>query len=161
MSRDEPTPRPQPPNSPEIAPPLKPPSGQTIIAYRLAALVLGLGVAMSLANILIGGQPNPTAIVIDGILIAGLLFFKAWARSFTLIRVALGAILWPILYFLGNPLPIALVSSLVQWGFCGALLLLLTGETKPRRLAIAMAVYAAFVLVPSTMLFISFLIRVH
>ncbi len=157
MVRDEPTP--QPPAHPEIAPPSKPPSRPTSTAYRLAALVLGLGVAMSLASALIGGQPNPTAIVIDSLLIGGLLFFKPWARSFTLIRVGLGAILWPVLYFLGNPPSIALVSSLIQWGYCGALLLLLTRETKPRRLAIALGVYAALVLVPSAVLFISFLMR--
>ncbi len=157
MVHDESTP--QPPDRAETAPPPKPPSGPTPTAYRLAALVLGLGVAMSLAFFLFGGQPDPITIVIDAILIAGLLFYKPWARSFTLIRVGLGAVLWPILYFLGNPPLIALVSSLIQWGFCGALLLLLTGETKPRRLAIALAIYAALVLVPSAALFMTFLLR--
>jgi len=130
-------------------------TGQSRLAYRLAAAVLFL---VALINVVDGavawalgveaelGLCTVLPILIDGGLAVGLLQLRKGARTWVLIRAGLGATLWPILLFLGNDPITAIIMSVMQWGFCGALLLLLTGETKTWRLALAAAIFVVFTL---------------
>jgi len=122
-------------------------SGQSPLAYRLAAAVLFFGVVINIVDMIVGGSAETVAtLIIDFGLAVGLIRLKAGARNFTLFRAVLGAILWPILMFVGNDVFTAIIMSLMQWGYCGALILLLTGRSKTWRLVLAIAIFVVFVL---------------
>jgi len=130
-------------------------TGQSRLAYRLAAAVLFL---VALINVVDGvlawalgveaevGLCTALPILIDFGLGIGLIQLRKGARTWVLIRAGVGATLWPILLFLGNDPITAAIMSAMQWGFCGALLLLLTGESKTWRLALAAAIFVVFTL---------------
>jgi tetratricopeptide (TPR) repeat protein len=124
------------------------PTGQSRLAYRLAAIVLCLGVFINIISVVIGGDVT-TVIpsLIDLILAAGLFHLRPGARKFTLFRAVTGAILLPILVFVGQDAAAAIVISVMQWGYCGAMILLLTGQSKTWRLTLAIGIFVVFTLV--------------
>ncbi len=124
-------------------------TGQSRLAYRLAAALLVVGVTFQIVDALL--TPNTPgglniSIVIDFGLAIGLLQLRAGARTWVLVRAVLGAILWPVLFFHGNDLPSAVFMTVAQWGYCGAVILLLTGKSTTWRLVLAVAVFAVFYL---------------
>lgn len=130
-------------------------TGQSKLAYRLAGAVLLLGALVSVVDALVSwafdipvetGFSRILALVIDIGLAIGLFQLRKGARTWVLIRAGAGAILWPIVLFLGSDPLTAAILSVMQWGFCGALLLLLTGESKPWRLALGVASFVVFYL---------------
>lgn len=121
-------------------------TGQSRLAYRLAAVALFLGVIINVINAIMGGSPMIIAVVIDFILAIGLIQLRTGARNFTLFRAVIGAILWPILLFAESDLTTGIVTSIIQWGYCGSIILLLTGRTKTWRLALAAGIFGVFVL---------------
>ena|GEM_PF-2985321 len=130
------------------------PTGQSRLAYHLAAVALLLGVIVNIVDGILGGNLSLKliTIVIDTILVIGLIQLRPGARTYTLVRSAAGAILWPILMFAQHDLTTAIVSSIMQWGYCGSLILLLTGESKTWRVVLAVAVYVILFLGVSTIL---------
>ncbi len=130
-------------------------TGQSRLAYRLAAAVLFVVVLINVVDGLVAwaldveaelGLCTVLPILIDGGLAIGLLQLRKGARTWVLIRSGVGATLWPILLFLMYDPVTAAIMSAIQWGFCGALLLLLTGESKTWRLALAVAIFVVFTL---------------
>ena len=123
-------------------------TGQNRLAYRLAAVALFVGVIVNIMDGLLGSNLGLKIIpiVIDTILVIGLIQLRPGARTYTLFRAAAGAILWPILMFAQNDLTTAIVSSIMQWSYCGSLILLLTGESKTWRLALAVGIYVVLFL---------------
>jgi hypothetical protein len=130
-------------------------TGQSRLAYRLAAAVLVLGALISIMDALVawamGGQTDlvlfqKLPVVIDVALAVGLFQLRKGARTWVLIRAGAGATLWPILLFLNHDAITATVLSVMQWGSCGALLLLLTGQSKTWRLVLAVASFVVFTL---------------
>ena len=128
------------------------PTGQSSLAYRIAAGLLILGVLMNIVGLLVEGTTLSTPIVISGlvdfILVIGLFRLRTWARNLTYARAFLGAIVVPIWYFLvvfrANIL-LTLLVGVVQWAYCGSLILLLTGQSKVWRLIVAIAIFFVFV----------------
>jgi tetratricopeptide (TPR) repeat protein len=123
---------------------LPPTIDQSQLAYRLTALILLLGASINIISWFLLGNISPYMIstVVDVILAIGLLQFRTGARSFTLFRTVVGAVLGPILFFVNNDIVTALVTSAIQWGYCGSILLLLTGQTKTWRVILAGAIAA-------------------
>jgi hypothetical protein len=139
-------PEPQPPPSGET------PTGQSRLAYRLAAMLLFVGASLNIVDALLSGGATLTALLpgigIDIFLGIGLLRFSGRLRLWVLVRAVLGAIAWPIIAFLGTEPSTALVMSAMQLGYSSALLVLLTGQSKTWRLGLALAVFAGFTLGP-------------
>ncbi|NIV30419.1 MAG: hypothetical protein GWN58_13260 [Anaerolineae bacterium] len=130
-------------------------TGQSRLAYRLAATVLLVGALVTVADVLISwalglgtaaGFSVIIRIAIDVGLAIGLLQLRKGARTWVLIRAGVGATLWPIVLFLSNDLITAAIMSVMQWGFCGALLLFLTGQSKTWRLVLGMVIFVVFTL---------------
>ncbi len=130
-------------------------TGQSRLAYRMAAAVLFLVVLINVVDGVLAwalgveaeiGLCTALPILIDVGLGIGLIQLRKGARTWVLIRAGVGATLWPILLFLSNEPITAAIMSAMQWGFCGALLLLLTGESKTWRLALAAALFVVFTL---------------
>lgn len=142
-------------------------TGQSQLAYRLAALVLFLGTLVSIVDALAAwalglsldvGICRVAPILIDLGLAIGLLQLRAGARTWVLVRAVLGAIVWPIFLFTSNDAITAIILTVIQWGFCGALILLLTGQSKTWRLVLAMGSFVIFTLgVCGTMLLLAVL----
>jgi hypothetical protein len=126
----------------------EPPIRQSRLAYRLAASVLLTGIVINVVDALTGGGAvvawELNAIVIDLILAIGLLRLSARVRIWTLLRAVLGGIALPIVALLYNEVAVALLIAMAKWGYSGALLLLLTGESKPWRLVLASALFVVF-----------------
>jgi hypothetical protein len=131
-------------------PPGETPTGQSLLAYRLAAIVLLVGASLNVIDTLVAGGAGITmiigAVAIDVGLAVWLLRLSGTARLWTVVRAALGAVAWPILAFLGNDALTALLMTMAQWGYSGALVLLLTGQSKTWRLALAVAIFVVFTL---------------
>jgi hypothetical protein len=121
-------------------------TGQSHLAYRLTAVILLVGVGIKIVEIVLGDTSMIAPRVIDFILAIGLIQLRPGARGFALFRAVAGAILWPILAFVGNDTLTAIVVTVIQWAFCGSIIVLLTGRTKTWRLALAMGVFVVFVL---------------
>jgi hypothetical protein len=130
-------------------------TGQSALAYRLAAVVLFLNALISVGNLLLAwllDLPTELAystiipVLIDLGLAIGLLQLRKGARTWVLIRAGFGAVVWPIFIFISNDPISAVIMTLMQWGFCGPLILLLTGQSKTWRLVLAMAIFALVVL---------------
>jgi hypothetical protein len=126
-------------------------TGQSILAYRLAAVVLYLAVLVNVVSIVFAiavGDPPPANLIvssiIDSALGVGLLLLKRGARSLVLIRAVLGGIFLPILTFAQGDVVVAIVTTVMQWGYCGSLILLLTGESKTWRIVVGMAIFCVF-----------------
>jgi tetratricopeptide (TPR) repeat protein len=129
------------------------PTGQSSLAYRIAACLLILGVLMNIVGLLVVRTTLSTPIVISGvvdfILVIGLFKLRTWARNLTYGRAFLGAIVVPIWYFLvvfKANIWLTLLVSVVQWGYCGSLILLLTGQSKTWRLVSGVIIFLVFVL---------------
>jgi hypothetical protein len=136
----------------EEPPPAETPTDQTRLAYRLAAILLLVGVSMNIIEALLVGGTVVAAYIppigIDLVLGIGLLRLSGRARFWVLVRAVLGAIIWPILLFLGTEPFSAMVMSTMQWAYSIALFLLLTGQGKTWRMGLALAVFAGFTLGP-------------
>ena len=134
-------------------------SGQSFLAYRLAAVVLFVNALLISVDVLLGiveyGAPNVSRIVtmiIDVALGVGLLQFRSGARSWVLFRVVLGTVLFFVIAFISSDLMTAVISTVVQLSFCGSLVLLLTGESKAWRLIVAGGLYVVLVLAPNMLI---------
>ena len=144
------------PEEPAIRPePQPPPSGetptrQTRLAYRLAAVLLFVGASLNIVDALLSGGATLTALLpsigIDIFLGTGLLRFSGRLRLWVLVRAVLGAIGWPILAFLGGDPFTAIVTTAMNLGYGSALVLLLTGQSKTWRMALALALFVVFTL---------------
>jgi len=124
-------------------------TGQSRLAYRLAAVALFVGVIVNFVDGILGSNLGLKIIpiVIDTILVIGLIQLRVGARTYTLVRSAAGAILGPIWTFAQNaPTTVVIVTVIAQWGYCGTPILLLTGESKTWRLALAVGIYVVFFL---------------
>ena len=128
-------------------------TGQSRLAYYLAAGVLLLGALVTVVDVLVssaldisteGGFSIIIRIAIDVGLAIGLFQLRKGARTWVLIRAGVGAALWPIVLFLSNDPITAAIMSVMQWGFCGALLLLLTGQSKAWRYLIGIAIIVVY-----------------
>ena len=135
----------------EASPDQRTETGQTHLAYRIAAGVLFAGVLLNLASLAVqfalGIFPDIPAIVsavIDLVLGIGLLQLRGGARQWVLIRAVLGAFLVPICGFVEGDILVGVVTLVIQWGYCGALILLLTGKSEMWRLVLAVGVYVVF-----------------
>lgn len=133
-------------------------SGQSRLAYRLAAGILFLNILVGSADVLVGiiayGAPNlpkMASMLIDIVLGIGLLQFRNDARTWVLFRAGFGAILFPLLAFTSNDLVTAIIVTAIQLGFCISLILLLTGESKTWRLIVAVGMFLILVLAPSVL----------
>jgi hypothetical protein len=115
-----------------------------ILAGASFIIIRSRDLSFSRFSIAEGEKDEP--IVIDFILAIGLIQLRAGARDFTLFRTGVGAILWPIMLFAKGDLTTAIVASVIQWGYCGSIMLLLTGRTKTWRLALAVGIFVVFVL---------------
>jgi hypothetical protein len=146
--KEESRPQPGPPPVGDTA------TGQTRLAYRLAAIVLFMGAFVTFIGALATGG---TAIyvellpfAIDLALGLGLLRFSARARLWVIVIALLEALVWPILSFLRIDPFSALVMSAMYLAQSSALVLLLTGQTRTWRLGLALAIFAGFTLGPFT-----------
>ncbi len=129
-------------------------TGQSTLAYRLAAILFLVNIFLMLVSSL--GFSTTTRIipmVIDLIISIGLLKLNYIARGFALIRVAGGAIIWPIIYFSQYGFSIfSLIITIFQLGFTGAIFLLLTGKSQKLRIIIAIGIYIGFTFLPLVLL---------
>lgn len=128
-------------------------TGQSHLAYRLAAGMLFIGALINVVSVLIlvGADAFPdisliVSAIIDVGLAIGLLQMRSGARAWVLVRTVLGAILVPIVRFLTLDAFEGILSLLMQWGYCGALFIVLTGQSKTWRIALASAVFVVFAL---------------
>lgn len=131
-------------------------SGQSRLAYQLAAGLLFLVVLIGVADMAFVYAAAGDVIylrvfnlVVQFAFGVALLRFDTGIRSCVLILAVLGAILVPVAYFLAYDLVTAILGTLIQIGFGVSLVLLLTGESKPWRLWTAGTVFVAFVLLPN------------
>lgn len=136
----------------ELPPMRETPSGQSRLAYRLAAALLFVNVFLNILDGLVaGGSTLASKIIpiVGGLVLAiGLLQLRGGFRLWALVAAVLGAIAFPILSFLSSDALTAIWMSVIQWGLSGALILLLTGQSKTWRLALAVGIYVVFTLVP-------------
>lgn len=130
-------------------------TGQSLLAYRLAAIVLFLGVVVQVAHAVVcwvydvPTEPEAFGIgsaVVDVLLAIGLLQARSGARTWVLFRAGLGAIVGSIVLYTSQDALSATLGSVAQWGYCGSLILLLTGRSKTWRLVLAMASFVVLVL---------------
>jgi hypothetical protein len=132
------------------------PTGQSRLAYRLAAALLFVGASLNILDALLSGgasiAPYLVSIGIDVALGVYLLRLSGRARLWVLARAILGGIVWPILAFLGNDPFTAVVMSAMQLGYSSALVLLLTGQSKTWRIALALSIFVVFTLGTFTVL---------
>jgi hypothetical protein len=121
-------------------------TGQSRAAYYLAAIVLLAGSVLNLISLSIGDWSSLLAILVDAMLAVGLLRLVPGARHLTVFRALIGAILWPAVLFTTTSFTTAIIASLSQWGYSGALLLLLTGRSGRWRLIVALGFFLLFTL---------------
>jgi hypothetical protein len=112
--------------------------------YRLAAGTMFI--VISIIVFLIMGDSASTISAIDLLLAFGLLQFRPGARNWMLFRAGVGAIVIPLWAFASNEITTAIVMSVIQWGYCGALILLLTGQSKTWRLILGVGIFVVFTL---------------
>ncbi|MCB0213129.1 MAG: hypothetical protein KDJ52_27555 [Anaerolineae bacterium] len=119
-------------------------SGQSPLAYRLAAAVLFGGILINVADAFWGASPNIMSIIIDIAVVIGLLRLSRGARGWALFRAAFGAIVGPILFFTNNDPITAGFMSILTWSITGSILLLLTGNSRPWRLILGSSIFVIF-----------------
>ncbi len=129
-------------------------TGQSVLAYRLAAILMFITALISIVDRIlavvwdVSSELGPVrnapyaSSAIDVGLAIGLLREIRTARTLILIRSGLGAIVWPIILFSSFEPLAALLMSVMQWGYCGAIVLLLTGRSKTWRLVLATSAFA-------------------
>jgi hypothetical protein len=123
------------------------PTGQSRLAYRLAAGLLFAGTGLAVIDgVVAWSMPSLTPIAIDVAIAIGLLQFRRGARTWTLVRSVLGMILWPLLWFTSTGPSAASLLSLPQWGYSLAMILLLTGRSKTWRLCLAAGLFVVLTL---------------
>lgn len=152
-------PKPEVAAQPEMAPP--PPgetaTGQSCLAYRLAAALLFANAFLNILDGLLGGGttlPAKIGPILVGLVVGvGLFRLHAGFRLWALFGAVLGAIAVPILFLLTTDALTTIWMSMMQWGLSGAIILLLTGKSKTWRLALAVGLYAVLVLIPLDVLF--------
>jgi len=130
-------------------------TGQSTFAYRMSAAILALGILMSISvrpvlfrNVVAYVVP----ILVDIALVVGLAQLRPGARLLALMRTAVVAIATPLIWFArADFIPVwfarvdlmipAAAQTLAAWGSCAALVLLLTGRTRPWRVVLALTLY--------------------
>ena len=123
------------------------PTGQSRLAYRLAAALLLLNAILGLVGSMASGAvAAPSMIVIDSALALGLIDLRRGAHALALFRASVGAIVGTMLAasFLlraAQPLAAAISGALAQLAYAGSIILLLSGKSKPWRIALAMGVF--------------------
>ncbi len=140
----------------QVAQPLaETPSGQSALAYRLAAGLLIFNVAVNITSGLVTKEMprSSIALLIDSVLAIGLLQLRGGARNWVLLWAVLGAILGSTIPLTTGDIFTAILTSIVNLGFCGAVILLLTGQSKAWRLAAALGIFATFALGPFLLIF--------
>jgi hypothetical protein len=121
------------------------PTGQSFLAYRLAGGILVLNALVVLAQIqllslfgewwLVLAPPAMVGLAV------GLWLRKGWVCYLTLTAAILGALVMTLLAFANGPLFSGIVNGLIHWSFAGAIMLLLTGESSPFRMMVAVGLY--------------------
>jgi hypothetical protein len=123
------------------------PTGQSRLAYRLAATLLLLNATLVLViATATGTAAAPSMLVIDSALAIGLIDLRRGARALVLFRAAMGvlvsAVLVALLLLRGELSPAAAGSGVLpQLAVAAALALLLTGQSKSWRLALAVGIF--------------------
>lgn len=126
-------------------------TGQSALAYRLAAGVLLLNALLNIISTLfylIAGLPPSMPAIVSGVidlaLAVGLFQLRPGARTWVLLRAVLGAIMMPLCAVSNGDLVELGLSALVYWGYAGSLLVLLTGESKTWRIAVGIVLFIIF-----------------
>ena len=99
-----------------------------------------LNIVLSIILSIMPGALEISSIVIDLYLGINLLRGKRWARKWMLIRVVLGLLVWGILAIFQKDFG----GLIMQAGFCGAILLLLTGISTRNRILEGIALFVIF-----------------
>jgi hypothetical protein len=120
------------------------PSNVKPLAFRVASGILVVNILMNIGVLVLGQAPNIIALVVDGILAISLFLLHPGARGFTLFRAYAGGILLPILAFWQHDPLTAVILSIVQVFYSGALILLLQGETKNWKVITAICIFGVF-----------------
>jgi len=124
-------------------------TGQSRLAYRLAAGLLLINSAVALLFALPQGAVTPSVapVIIDSALAIGLLEFHRGARTLVLLRAGLG-VAWAvataaILLLQSNPTSTELVWTVgLQLAYAVPVILLLTGRSNKWRFGAAVAIFA-------------------
>lgn len=130
------------------------PTGQSKLAYRIAACLLILNFLLNIVGILMIGTTSASMFgiiggIVDLILAVGLFQLRPGARNVVFFRAFVGAIAVPIWMFLvtfNADILSTLIVSTIQWGYCGSLILILTGQSKVWRLVISVLIFLVFAL---------------
>jgi hypothetical protein len=132
------------------------PTGQSFLAYRVAAGLLLLNALIVLAQIQLLGLFGEWWLVLAPPamvgLAVGLLLRKGWVCYLALTAAILGALVMTLVAFANGALFSAITNGVIHWGFAGAIMLLLTGESSPWRTAMAVGLYGVFNLMPNSLL---------
>jgi hypothetical protein len=123
---------------------LETPSGQSRIAYRLAAMILITNVLLSFITTGLSGRISSSALIrdlLDLYWAFGLISLRKWARNWVLFRAVFAALILPLLLFNQLDILTALFSSLANWGVSLSLILLLTGKSKNWRIMTSLVTY--------------------
>ena len=123
------------------------PTGQSRLAYRLAAALLLLNAILGLIGCMASGTAvAPPVSVIDSALALGLIDLRRGAHALTLFRAYMGAMVGAVLgvsFLLRPTQPLAAVVSgaLAQLAYAASIILLLSGKSKPLRIALAISIF--------------------
>jgi hypothetical protein len=132
------------------------PTGQSLLAYRVAAVLLVLNALVVLAQIqllsLFGEWWLVPAPLVMVALAVGLLLKKGWVCYLTLTLVSLGALTMTLVAFANGGLVSGIMNSVIHWGVAGPVILLLTGESSLLRVVFAAGLFGVFNLVPNGLL---------
>jgi hypothetical protein len=132
------------------------PTGQSFLAYRIAAGLLVLNALISLAQFqLLGLLTEWWLVLAPPVMVGlavGLLLRKGWVCYLALTAVMLGALTMTLLAFANGGLISGVVNGAIHWGFAGAIMLLLTGESSPFRMMLASGLYVVLNLMPNSLL---------
>jgi hypothetical protein len=112
------------------------------LAFRVAACLIIANSILSLLCWLMSYRLNTLSLVIDIFLIFTLFKMRPGARTFTLWRAYLGAVLMPILFFVMSDVSSAIINTIIQVAYSGSLILLLQSETRKWKIFTAIGVYA-------------------
>lgn len=135
------------------------PTGQSRFAYQLAAVSLILTALLTIiANLASAAYVDPEldmqawrgllSPIVDVALAVGLFRLSRGARTLTLIRAVAGVLLVPV-QLVGGGYPAGwIIPAAMQLGTSGALILLLTGTSRNRRLVLSAVLYVTCTLVP-------------
>ena len=116
-------------------------TGQSTFAYRMSAAILALGILMSIPVVLLNMAASVVPFLVDIALVVGLAQLRPGARLLALLRMGVAAVATPLIWFARADLITAAAQTLATWGSCVALVLLLTGRTRPWRVVLALMTY--------------------